>query len=278
MPRPHTLPKFLALPVALVALLWGTPSRATADVLHLAGGGRLDGILVEESATRLTLEVSTGRVTIPRNRVLTIERTESALATFRARLATTPPASVDALAALGRFADANGLAAESRSAWTRVLLLDPSNAEAHGALGHVVVGGTWMERDEAYRAKGLIPFEGRWVTPAEQDAVLRERERQLERERRATEDRRVQEARREAREAEDRARRAEAEAARARNSAVDNSGWGYGGPVITRRPVWYGGGVPCLRLPCESETPRPAPAPTPAPLPPARGVKPSSIR
>lgn len=277
------MPRSLALsrmspklaPALAAALLWGSPLLARADVLRLEGGGRLEGILVEESPARVTLEVSTGRVTVPRSHVVSIERAESALATFRARRASVAAGDLDALIDLARFAGLNGLSAEAREAWTLVLGLDPSNGEAHRTLGHVRVGGSWMEPEEAYRAQGLVPFDGRFVTPAEQTALLREREQ------RANDDRRVDEARRAAREAEDRARRAEAEAARVRAEAaraMNPSPWGYGGPVIVAGPRWSGGGSGCVRLPCDPEPPRPvATAPTPAPQPQRARPRPSSI-
>lgn len=259
-----------------VGLILGSlPGEARADVLHLSGGGRLEGILIEESPARVTLEVSTGRVTLPRATVVRIERTESALATFRARLATLPSGDLEALVDLARFASAHGLSSEARDAWTSVLTLDPANAEGHRALGHVVFAGSWMERDEAFRAQGLVSFEGRWMTPAEQESLLRDRER------RGDDDRRVAEARRATREAEERARRAEAEAERARSEAARataNSPWGYGGRVLVAGPVWAGGGSGCLRLPCDHEASKPAPSPTPAPRPAPPSVRPSSIR
>lgn len=271
MPRPLARSRQLALSSLL---LGGASTLVSADVLRLEGGGRLEGILIEESPVRVTLEVSTGRVTLPRNRVVGIERTESALAAFRARLAAVPPNDTAALIALGRYAMQNGLGAEARVAWTRVLALDPTNGEAHRGLGHIFLAGSWMEAEEAYRAQGLVPFEGRWVTPLEQASQLRERERRTE------DDRRLEEARRAAREAEDRARRAEAEAARARaeaNRAADTSPWGHGGPIVVGGPGWAGGWSPCLRLPCDREPPRPAPAPTPAPRPQPTPLRPSSI-
>lgn len=271
MPRTFARSRHLAL---AALLLGGASPLVSADVLLLAGGGRLEGILIEESPVRVTLEVSTGRVTLPRNRVARIERTESALAVFRARLGVVSPTDAAALIELGRYAAHNGLGAEARLAFAKVLALDPGNAEAHRGLGHILLAGSWMEPEEAYRAQGLVPFEGRWVTPLEQAAQLRERERRTE------DDRRLEDARRAAREAEDRARRAEAEASRARaeaNRAAEASPWGYRGPIVVAGPGWAGGGSACLRLPCDREPHRPVPAPTPAPRPQPTPMRPTSI-
>jgi hypothetical protein len=67
-----------------------------------------------------------------------------------------------------------------------------------------------MPADDAYRARGYVQFEGRWVTPAEHEAALRERAADDAAERQAREsDARVREAEARAQEAEARARDAE---------------------------------------------------------------------
>jgi hypothetical protein len=69
-----------------------------------------------------------------------------------------------------------------------------------------------MSPEESYQARGLVLFEGNWVTPADRDGVRRER-REIEAERRARTERAEAEVR--VREAEARAQAAEAEARRA---------------------------------------------------------------
>jgi len=92
-------------------------------------------------------------------------------------------------------------------------MADPSHPEANAALGRVEVDGTWLSMEEGYRARGFVPFEGRWVSPAEHEALVRERlaEEASDRDRREA-DLRVREAEARAREAEARAREAEAAA------------------------------------------------------------------
>ena len=90
-----------------------------------------------------------------------------------------------------------------------------------------------MSSDDAYRARGYVSYEGRWLTPAEHEAALREREADAAAALQMREaDLRVQEAEARVREAEARAREAEA--------AADQSGgiplgYAYGGYA-------YGGG------------------------------------
>jgi hypothetical protein len=256
---------------------FGLATVAPADVLHLATGGRVEGVVIRESATSITIDVGMGQLSLPRSSVLRVERKESALSEYRARLAAIRPGDVSAYADLARFASERGLRSESRLMWARVLSLDPRNVEAHLALGHVLIAGEYVDEDEAYRARGFVYLDGRWVTPAEQASLL------WEREQRAAYDRRVDEARRTAREAEDRARRVEAEAARARAAASSASlpVWGYGSPVLVGSPFWGGYTAGCASSACTTVpqiwAPRPA-APAPTPVQRTPPLRPSSLR
>jgi len=269
--------RFRILNIALGLLLLA--GESSADVLHLKRGGRIDGIIVAESPSQITIDVGMGRVSLPRTSVSRVERKEGALSEYRQRLAAISPGDVGAYADLARFAAEHGLNTESRALWARVVSLDPRNVEGHLALGHVLVGGSYVDEAEAYRARGYVSFEGRWMTPAEQASLLRLREQ------RAADERRVEEARRAARDAEDRARRAEAEAARARAEAGTSRAypvWGYGGPVLVSSPH-FGGYTAGCRGPACSVVPQiwpssPASRPVVTTVPPARPLRPSSLR
>ena len=268
--------RWLAVSAGLVLAI---ATIANADVLHLRKGGRLEGIVTQETATAITMDIGMGHVSIARSSIVRIERKDSALAEYRSRLAHIAVGDVLAYADLARFAAEANLRGEARTMWARVASLDPTNVEAHLALGHVMVDGRYADETESYRARGFVYFDGRWMTPAEQGSLLREREQRI------ADERRVGESRRAVREAEDRARRAEAEAARARADAAASSSlpvWGYGGNVLVGSPHWGGytsggcGGSACTTVPQIWPNPQPAPAATPWPHAPP--VRPSSIR
>jgi hypothetical protein len=263
-------------------LLWAgfaaLAGLAGADVLHLSGGGRIEGVLVRETLSSVTLDVGMGEVSLPRSRVARIELKESALTAYRRRLEAIDPVDARAYVLLARFAGQSGLRTESREVWARVLALDPANVEAHLALGHVLLDGRYVEEAEANRAMGFVHFEGRWMSPAEQASLLREREQGR------ADERRVEEARRAAREAEERARRAEDEAARARAAAPGPGNppiWGYGAGVIVGSPYWGGYSAGCAGAACWTVPqvwPAPPPTPVATPLPRALPLRPSSMR
>jgi hypothetical protein len=266
------------LRVGLVAFA-AMASTSGADVLYLKTGGRLEGVLTQETRASLTLDLGMGQVSVPRESVLRVEHKESALSEYRSRLTRIAPGDVQAEVELARFAAERGLRAESRQMWARILSTNPTHVEAHLALGHVLLDGNYVDEAEAYRARGFVYFDSRWMTTAEQTSLLREREQ------RVSDDRRVEEARRATREAEERARRAEREAVRARAETASNPSfgqpWGYGSSVIIGSPYGggYGGGcsgASCVTVP--SIWPVPPPPPAATPIPRARPVRPSSIR
>jgi hypothetical protein len=210
---------------------------ATADEVYLRGGGHVTGVIVERTRDTVVLETAPGRVTLQMRRIERIVESRSALEVFHDRAAALAPRDVDGWAALARWAAERDLLTQAREAWQRVLAADPSHPEANAALARVQLDGTWMGEDEAYRARGYVPFDGRWVTPAEHEALVRERaaDEASSLERRETE-RRV-------RDAEARAQEAEARAREAETTAQEGGipywwGWGGGGvgvlPPVSR--------------------------------------------
>jgi len=272
--------RFRAFGTGLAAVIL-LANLANADVVHLKTGGRIEGVVVRETDSSLTIEMSMGQVSVPKSSVARVERAASALSEFRSRLAEIAPGDVHSLVDLARFASERNLRGESRLAWMRVLSYEPGNVEAHLALGHVLLGGVYVDETEAYHARGYVFYDGRWMTPAEQAYLLHDREM------RADDDRRASEARRAVREEEDRERRAEAAAERARASAEETLGsglpvWGYGSPILVGSPGWGGYtagcvGIGCYRVP-QIYGSRPQLPPTAVQLPHAAPLRPSSLR
>ena len=213
--------------LAFAAVLAGA-ALAPCDEVWLRGGGRVSGVIVDRTPQSVVIETGPGRVSLPMSRVEKIVDGQSSLATFQERASALTPNDADGWAALARWGSDHDLVTQSRGAWQRVLALDPQNPEANAALGRVSFEGAWMPAEDAYRARGYVQFEGRWVTPAEHEALLRERAADDASERQAREsDARVREAEARAQEAEARARDAE---------SSDTSG---GIPLY---PYAYGGG------------------------------------
>jgi hypothetical protein len=222
---------YRAIPGLLAALL--AAASATPDEVFLRGGGRVSGVIVERTKETVALETGPGRVTLPLSRVEKILESRSNLQAYHERESDLAAHDVEGWAALARWAAERDLVTQSRQAWQRVLAINPSHPEANAALGRVELDGAWMGADEAYRARGYVQFEGRWVTPAEHEARVREQavEEASERDRREAE-LRVREAEARAREAEARAREAEAAAQPVTSGDGIPLWWGWGGGVL----------------------------------------------
>jgi hypothetical protein len=216
---------------AALVYLCLAPTLAGADEVLLNGGGRVAGVIVERTASSIVVEVGPGLVTLPLSRVLSVREGPTALALYHERAAGLSRGDAAGWLALGRWARQRDLLTQSREAFARALSIDPASGEANEALGRVLVGEHWVSAEEGYRARGLVPFDGRWVTPAEHAALLREQaEADAADAGRVEAEARAREAEARAREAEARARAAEAEARQA-EAGYGGMGLGYGAGV-----------------------------------------------
>jgi hypothetical protein len=270
--------------VALGAGCLLLPALVTGDEVYLKGGGHVSGVLVERTSTMVVIETGPGRVSLPLAQVLRVEESRSALQSYLEQAGALAPGDALGWARLARWAADHGLATPAREAWQRVLAVDPGHPEANAALGRRLVNGEWMAEDDALRAQGYVQFEGRWVTPAEHDALVRERMAdELSQRERAEADLRVREAEARAREAEARAREAEALAGQAEGQGDGIPyDWIFGGGGVVVSPYGPYAGVGIGRgpghrgdgrgpdgmgfgRPSPPRAPTPLPAATPAP-------------
>ena len=209
----------------LAALL---PAAASADEIFLKSGGRLSGRIVSRTASEIAVEIGAGRITVPTASVVRIEEGRSDLQEYEERARGLASADAAGWVALGEWASARGLGTQAREAFERALAAAPDDPRANAALGRVQLGGRWVSEDEGYRARGYVQYEGEWITPAEHEAILRERAaEERDRERQQSETR--------VREAEERAEQAEAKAKQAEAKAEQEASEGL--------PLWYGWGA-----------------------------------
>jgi hypothetical protein len=198
-----------------------------ADEVHLRGGGRLTGEVVEETAENVTVDIGAGKMTVRKSTVVRIERSASPLQEYRANAASLAPEDLEGWRKLARWASDQGLSTQAREAWTQVTALVPDDPDANRGLGLVQHDGRWMTEEESYRAQGFVDFEGEWMMPAEKQAILEER--------RASEA-----AERQALAAQAQADQAAAQEAQAREEAADAEFWDDNLPGLGD-PVYWGG-------------------------------------
>lgn len=189
------------------------PAVARADEVYTRSGGHLTGEIVERGPVTLTLDIGIGRVELPLAYVDRIVPGEAPITVYRQRARALGGDDAAGWLSLGRWAADNDLGAQAAEAYEQVVSREPDNAAAQRALGRVNVLGTWMTLEESYEARGLVRFDGRWVSPEEREAALAERAETHRRAREeADEQARVRETEARLRAAEAQARIAEAQA------------------------------------------------------------------
>ena len=229
--------RVLVLGLAVAAAQLGV----AADDIYLTSGGQVSGKIVERTATTIAIDIGAGRITVPTSSVVRVVEGRSALHEFEEKASKIPANDVEGWLALGDWASAQGLGSQSKEAYNRALSASPGDPRANAALGRTQMDGRWLSEDESYQAKGYVRFGGEWMTPAEHEAILRERqvESQIAHQRQQAETA-AREAEARAMEADARAREAEAaaeEAAAAANGIPLWYGWGAGPTVWPSGPV-----------------------------------------
>lgn len=248
----------------LLALALVVAPLSAADEIYLESGRKVSGVVVERTARMLIVDVGPGRVGFPLSSVKRVVSADSDLSAFRGRADRLRPDDVAGWVELGHWARERNLETQARESYERALRADPNNAAANHGLGREYADGRWLAFAERQQARGLVEFEGEWMSPGQREA------------REAAED-----ANRRARRAEARARAAEAEAAEAEGRAREAEARAHEAEEDDGLPVWgwgggWGGGSVC-RVNCQPGCPcidTPGP---PAPRdPPAVAVKPPS--
>ncbi len=196
--------KFLAMAAALALA-----APAAADEFQLANGRKIQGIERPDPdrPDRVIIEVGAGVIELDSREVLSRSPGRTDLHEYYERWER-----VKGSKKASDFFDLARWAREHRChkfvlmLCEKAVTIDPDHEGARSELGHRKVEGKWLTFEEAQEAKGLVLFEGRWVTEAERELVVRER---LEAKERAETARRERERKRE----EERQRRLEAQQA-----------------------------------------------------------------
>jgi hypothetical protein len=214
-----------------------------ADEVYLKDAGTISGRIIQQTDTIILIDIGSGEIGVPPDRVERIVKGRSPLDEYDERAARLGPQDVKGWRSLGRWADGKGLSAQSRQAYENVLRVASNDPEARQALGYVLVDGRWLTEEEGYRARGYVKYEGEWMTPAE--AQLAQASAEAERARRDAEQR-AADAEAARQQVEQQAQEAEARAQQAESAAADPvywGGWGYGvtywpsTPVVRNRPA-----------------------------------------
>ncbi len=151
-------------------------SAAEADVLTTKDGLVLEGKVekLENGWYRVTTDK--GKVDMAPRSVAAVKYGVSPRAEFLREAA-----SVDTKDAVGQYrlalkASEAGLDDLADAAYRHVIAQNPDHPAARRALGFERLDGKWVESATARRGKGLVLYQGRWMLPAEVEAVTSDKD------------------------------------------------------------------------------------------------------
>lgn len=149
------------------------------DVLELSGGGRIEGRVISQPQDKegnYVVEVAAGgRLTIPRSQVTRV-RTTSNLDDEYEKKARSSPDTVEAHWKLVEWCRERRLTSLAQRHLERILELDPNHEPARTALGFRRQHGQWMQREDVMASRGMVLYEGRYVTPQHVELLERQKE------------------------------------------------------------------------------------------------------
>lgn len=220
--------KRTVLAIALVAF------PVCADEVLMKGGGRLTGQISSQSEESVTIDIGAGSMTVPMASVVDIQRGTSPLHEYRERAAKLAADDIEGWRELGRWANQRGLSVQAREAYSKVRAANPNDLDANRALGLVLYQGQWITEEDSYKAQGYVKYGSDWMTPAERDAMMRERDAAEEANRREVAA--IVDASVKAQKEEEERQRKEDEERRKQNQLPTlgdwNWGWGYAIPTV----------------------------------------------
>jgi hypothetical protein len=165
--------------LALAASSWVGIVPARADVFELANGGRVEGKqLITDDANKLdfTIELAGGgRVTVSRSQVTKIDP-KTDVDTEYAKMARSSPDTVDAHWKLAEWCREHKHRDERRQHLERILELNPNHVDARAALGFHEKNGQWMNRDDVMASRGLVLYDGKYVTTQQVELMKEQKE------------------------------------------------------------------------------------------------------
>ncbi len=164
---------------AICILQFAIAFAARADVFELKSGGRVDGQIVataDGDKSQYVIELTAGgRLTLPRSQVVRIDTTSASEAEYET-LARSSPDTVEAHWKMAEWCRERKLLASMKQHLARILELDPNHEKARAASGFRQQHGQWMTRDDVMASRGMLMYEGRYVTPQHVELLERQKE------------------------------------------------------------------------------------------------------
>ena len=160
----------LALSACVAAVLTLGPAPGQAqDVVWKTDGGKLRGKIVSESRQGVTIQTPGGKILVPRGEISRVERDGDVFKEHDARREKLSRTDAKGWYELGRWCQDQGLFPQAIDCFNEVIRIDWDHADARWELGYRKLDGKWVTEEEWFRSRGLVQWEGRWVSPADRD-------------------------------------------------------------------------------------------------------------
>jgi hypothetical protein len=151
-------------------------AAARGDVVELAGGGRVEGRIAnsaDKDPSALVIELNGGgQLKVSRSQVARIESRSAVEAEYE-KLARTSPDTIEGHVKMAEWCRERKLRFQAQRHWERVVSLEPNHAAARVALGYRQKNGQWVTREDVMASRGLVLYEGRYVTPQHVELMKR---------------------------------------------------------------------------------------------------------
>ncbi len=171
----------LAIPRFLLLLAFAAALPASADVVHLRDGRKLEGKVVAETATSVTLKLKFGEQTIPKSDIDRVERKATTEEEFEERLAAIGAGDANAFHDLGVWAKRRALVSQATACFEKAIAANPDHAGAREELGWKRFENRWVTaaeypalvreaEEEENRRRGMVEVDGKWIPKADHEA------------------------------------------------------------------------------------------------------------
>lgn len=154
--------------------------KLSADTIKLEGGRTIKGQVLNEKSTKdklvIKLLVGNAEVTIDRNQIQEIILEKSPREQYDEIKDQYQDTAEDQFK-LALWCEEHKLPKQRKLHLEKTIELDPDHAQAREKLGYVNRDGKWMTANELKEAKGLVRYNGRYVTPQEKE-ILEQKKRQ----------------------------------------------------------------------------------------------------
>ncbi len=151
--------------LSIAALALAAP-LAAADVVHLKSGRSLEG-KAEAKGDRVVLRTLHGTAILAVADVEKVEAKRCVLDDYADRLAATTLGDAESLQTLASWCRSVGYESKAREHARGALSIEPNHVGARQILGHVLMEGAWVTREEALKSAGLAEHDGKVVTAGE---------------------------------------------------------------------------------------------------------------